>query len=345
MAAYASAGSGSTISRPLLQAVERGEQCGHRRAHPQCLLAQLAGAHVERRAEPERGAHQRHRRAQQIERRCIGRGARDVGQHGLHGRGDLAERRDLGLEVGALGERGERAFEQQVPHVLERPLLGQLHGVVLAVVVEALEAAHVADRRLRDHHSFEPARHLFGEVLGGLDLCDAHQVAHREDPHEPFAVDHRDVAVAVLGQAREGLAGVEIGADAIGVRGHPCADQVRRRVGAGRGEPHEIALGEDADRPLAVHHDHRSHPLVAHPCGHGGYLLAGRGRDHRPAHDLGYEHRASRGRAPVGGIVPALIDRQFSDDPGGDSRTLDASRFGRTLAGRVGSGLTQEVPF
>ena len=45
--------------------------------------------------------------------------------------------------------RRQLALEHQVPDVLERALLGEVDRGVLAVVVEALEAAHVADGRCR----------------------------------------------------------------------------------------------------------------------------------------------------------------------------------------------------
>ena len=146
--------------------------------------------------------------------------------------GNLAQRRDLGAERVGLFPRGERAFEEQVPHVFDRALLGELHRVVLAVVVEAFEAAYVADRRLGDDDPFEPAGHFVGEVLGRLDLRDAHQVAHRHQADEPLAVDDRDVAVAVLGQAGERDRCVEVGRDAVGIAGHPGAHGVDRGIGA-----------------------------------------------------------------------------------------------------------------
>ena len=107
-------------------------------------------------------------------------------------------------ERGALGGGREVALEEQEPHVLEAELVGQLHGVVLAVVVEALEAADVADRRLGHDHALEPGRRLDGgRVHDGLDLGHAHEVAQRHDPDQCTVV-HRDrqVAVAVVGRAR-----------------------------------------------------------------------------------------------------------------------------------------------
>ena len=53
---------------------------------------------------------------------------------------------------------GQLALEEQVPHVLERHLAGQLDRRVLAVVVEALEAPDVADRGLGDDDALEARR-------------------------------------------------------------------------------------------------------------------------------------------------------------------------------------------
>ena len=87
----------------VLQPVQRGEQRRHDRADLQGLLAELRRLDVERRPETERRAHERHRGAEQVERRRVARRARDVGEHGLHRSRDLAQRRDLGPErVGLL---------------------------------------------------------------------------------------------------------------------------------------------------------------------------------------------------------------------------------------------------
>src|SRR5207302_8699254 len=71
--------------------------------------------------------------------------------------GDLAEGPDLFVEGLALGRRREVAPVQQVPHVLEGPLLGELDRVVLAVVVEALQPADVAELGLGHDRALQPA--------------------------------------------------------------------------------------------------------------------------------------------------------------------------------------------
>ena len=75
-----------------------------------------------------------------------------------------------------LGRAGQAPLEEQVPDVLERQLVGQLHRVVLAVVVEALLAADVADLRLGHDDALEPGGRLDGgRVDHRLDLGHPHQ--------------------------------------------------------------------------------------------------------------------------------------------------------------------------
>ena len=126
-----------------------------------------------------------------------------LGQQPTHRRrGRCAAAAHLVGERPALGRRRQVALEQQEPHVLQRALVGQLDRRVLAVVVEALEAADVADLRLGDDHALEPGgASIWPGMDDRLDRGDAHQVAHRDDADQLAALDHRDVAVAVLGRA------------------------------------------------------------------------------------------------------------------------------------------------
>ena len=182
----------------------------------------------------------------------------------------------------------EVALEEEVPHVLERELVGQLDGVVLAVVVEALEAAHVADRRLGDDHALQPGRRLDGgRVHHRLDLRHAHQRPQRHDADELAVVDHREVAVAVLGELVERLLHREVGRRAVDRLGHPLADLGVGGRRAGGVEADEVALGEDADRSLAVDDDDRALLALGHPLRHLRDALGGLAGDRRGAHHLG----------------------------------------------------------
>ncbi len=191
--------------------------------------------------------------------------------------------------------RGSRAFEHQLPDVFDRSRLREVDGAVLAVVVEAFEAAHVADGRVGDDDTFEALRHLVGLRVGGLDHRDAHEVAHRDDPDEllsgdlagPFVVDDGNVAVAALGEARERGAGLDAGADRVGVGGHPLGDLRGRRVGSGGGQTDHVAFGQDADRAVVVvDDDDRAHPVLAHALRGEGDGLGGLRGDDGPAHEV-----------------------------------------------------------
>ena len=221
------------------------------------------------------------------------------------------------LERVGLLPGGQRTLEQQVPHVLDRAPLRELDRVVLAVVVEAFEAADVADRRLGDDDAFEAAGHVGREVLGGLDLRDAHEVAHRHHADEPLAVDDRDVPVPVLGEARERGGGVEVGRDAVGVGGHPGAHRVDGGIGTRRRQAHEVAFGEDADGALAVDHDDRADALLPHARRRPGDGLGLRCGHHRPAHDLGHQHCSALRRQPVVACdnIPLDVQRTPCETP------------------------------
>ena len=98
-----------------------------------------------------------------------------------------------------------------------------------------------------------------------LDLGDVHQVAQRHDADELAVVDHRDVAVAVLGELVERLLHRQVGRRAVDRLRHPLADLGVGRRRAGGVEAHEVALGEDADRSLAVDDDDRALLALGHP--------------------------------------------------------------------------------
>jgi hypothetical protein len=205
------------------------------------------------------------------------------------------DRADLGLEGPPAGGVGQLAVHQQRPHVLEGALLGEVDGGVLAVVEEALGAAHVADARVGDHDALEPAGRVDRGFAGRADRRHLHQVAHRQDADEGVALDHGDVAVAATGEGVEGDVDRHRRVDGVGGGGHPLADGGPPGVDAGGGGTDEVALGEDADgQPgLADHHD-RPDAGEDHGIGGGGDGLRGGGGDDRRAHELADQDRAGR---------------------------------------------------
>ena len=79
---------------------------------------------------------------------------------------------------------GQLAVDEEGPDVLERAVLRQLDGVVLAVVEEALLAADVADARLGHDHALEAPRDVRRRLAGGTEASDAQEVAHRDHPDQ-----------------------------------------------------------------------------------------------------------------------------------------------------------------
>ena len=83
------------------------------------------------------------------------------------------------------------------------------------------------------------------------------------------------------------MAYIDVGADRVRRSGHPLAHERGAGVAARGGEPHEVPLGQDADRPHIVDRDHRAHTVLAHRRGRLGHLVVGVHGDDGPAHDVG----------------------------------------------------------
>ena len=173
-----------------------------------------------------------------------------AGSSPFDARRDLAQRRISSANASRSAAVGQVALVEQVPDVLQRALLGQLHGVVLAVVVEALLAPDVAHRGLGHDHALEARRASMAPGCStGRIWRQLEHVPHRHDADELAVLDDREVAVAVLGQAVEGLVDVHVGADRSGSGViHSDTLAVPRSTPAAA-DPHQVALGEDADRP------------------------------------------------------------------------------------------------
>ena len=176
-----------------------------------------------------------------------------------------------------------------MPDVLEGAFLGQLDRRILPVMEEPLLASHVADRRLGHHHALEPSRDVPAGLARGTDAGDAHEIAQRHDTDAAAALDHRQVAVVMRGQAGPGRIGPLVGAEHVRAGGHPEAHPLPVRVAPpGRG-PQQIALGEDADDLALVGHHDRARVRLLHGPGRLGQGVVGgarhRGRGHEITHD------------------------------------------------------------
>ena len=275
----------------LAQPPQRADQRGHDRAGRHRVVAQLgvvdvdatAGSRAPRRTATPRCAARRAARTSR--RRGRSRGARRRPRRGRRG----AARMSAANASRSASVAGKRALEHQVPDVFERPRLGEVDRAVLAVVVEAFEAAHVADGRVGDDHAFEPFGISCACASAGWIIA-TRMRSRIETMPTSFCrpVDDRDVAVAVLGERRERGARLDVGADRVGVGRHPLRDLRGRRVGAGGREAEHVAFGEDADRAVVViDHDDGSDLALAHALRGGGDRLGRLRGDDRRAHEVG----------------------------------------------------------
>ena len=114
-----------------------------------------------------------------------------------------------------------------MPHVLERPPLGQIDRRVLAVVEEALLPADVPHRGLGHHHPLQARGRVDARLGDRADAGDSHQVAHRHHPDQLVAVDDRQMPVVVRGQAGPCRIDLLVRAEDIGMGGHPQADLLK----------------------------------------------------------------------------------------------------------------------
>ncbi len=273
----------------LVEAVQGHDQGRHDRAGLHGVGPQLLLADVEPRLEVEGVREQRVGGAEGVEGDEVLAGGGDGGQQVLHRRRDVAQRPDLLGEGLPLGRAGKVALVEEVPDVLQRHLLGQLDGVVLAVVVEALLAPDVADFGLGHDHAFEPAAGF--DRPGMLHPQDLGQAQHVPDGHQAdqlALVDDGEVAVAVGGEVVERRQDRVAGRDRAGVRRHPVGHRRRSEVGTGRRRSDQVALGEDSHRLAGIDDDHRSDAPLDHACRRLGQGIRRRSGQHVLGHDLAH---------------------------------------------------------
>ena len=270
----------------VAEPVGGGEDRRHDRTEAERLVVQLVGADVVRRAPAELGPEHGHGGAQDVQR-CPERGQR--GQQRAHAGRQGPPPPHLVAEGGRGRRVGQLAAEEEVPDVLERAGLGQVDGGVLPVVEEAFLASDVADGRLGHDDTLEPGRDVPARLGGGPDAGDPHQVAQRHDAHAAVALDHRQVAVVVRGEAAPGGVRPFVGTEDVGPRRHPQPHPLVAGVAGSGGRPQQVPLGQDPDHLALVGHDDRAGVGLLHHPGRRrqGVVGAARhgGRGHQVAHD------------------------------------------------------------
>ena len=89
----------------------------------------------------------------------------------------------------------------------------------------------------------------------------------------------RLAVLELLPQRAERVLHRHVGADAVGVFGHPLRDLRRGGIATGRREPHGVALGQDADGDISAVNDHQTPDRsLMHPL-RGLKRALGRGHD------------------------------------------------------------------
>ena len=195
----------------------------------------ITSVEVEQGAQAAVGRGEGQRGAQPFERL---RRASDRRQHAEHGGWDGSQWADLGEEGVSLGGGGrEGTVEHQAPGILERPGGGEVGRRVLAVVVEALPAAYVADGGVGDRDPLEAARNV-----RRADGRQAGEVPQGHDARELAVAGHGRVAVAAFAHGRQRTCGVEGGVDGVDWGRHGLVDQVRDQANI------EVWLGTQVER-------------------------------------------------------------------------------------------------
>ena len=140
--------------QPPAAAVQRRQHRRHDRRQLQRLGAAGVVVEIDQRPQPEHRRPERQHRAQLGERLPADRrrGVDDRDEFG----GDEALGGDRAGELVGLVGRRQASLVEQEPHLLERVRPGERGRVEPAVVVEALVAADVADRRVGDGDAVEP---------------------------------------------------------------------------------------------------------------------------------------------------------------------------------------------
>src|SRR5581483_6541616 len=125
------------------------------------------------------------------------------------------------------------------------------------------------------------------------------------------------------------LGHLHVGADAVGVGGHPPRHRLPLGVDARGGGANQVPLGEDPDRPGAVDDDDGPDPGFAHAGGGRGQRIVGPGDDGGAGHEVGNgSHNAHRRPDPA---ILSMLMASISDPGEATSPWLTAAQAAARL--------------
>src|SRR5205809_6704475 len=104
-----------------------------------------------------------------------------------------------------------------------------------------------------------------GAARRGVVERDAHQVANRDDPDDPAALDHREVTEATVDHQGSRLVSRVRRLHGFRMPRHAVLDG-RTPVAIVADGPEDIALGQDPEQPFPFEHDGRPDAARHHLC-------------------------------------------------------------------------------
>jgi hypothetical protein len=190
---------------------------------------------------------------------------------------------------GSAGEAvvaGELSVVEEMPHVVEGLVQGQIHGVEAAVDETPGLSVDVGQLGLGDRDVLEPAAGAGNPRIDLADLGRFDELAERYDPDELVVVDDRDMAEMPLDHLVQRVGDVAVRRHGHRRGRHPLIDlRIRGMSAVGRCFD-EVALGEDAHDRAVVGDHHRTHFAFAHRGGRVGQGRPRRRREGIGCHDF-----------------------------------------------------------
>ena len=117
------------------------------------------------------------------------------------------------------------------------------------------QSPHVPHSCFGDDNALKAPRYVVRHLICRSKAGDGKQVANRNDADELACIHHREVTVAMVGQACPGSAGFLLGPEGVRIGGHPEPGPLATRIEARRRRPEQVAFRQDADRLVMVDDD------------------------------------------------------------------------------------------